>query len=145
MQSKNELLLRENTEMDLSRTQLSLMGRYGNPHSAAVAGTLTGGRRHKSPKAAAKGEALPWGLLLQETEPILLLFARFLGTGPEQADSAMSAALVLHTHTAVRKCPGTDTHPFHCSRFQVFQQVAFSFQRSIHMNSAGPLLQQPSC
>lgn len=64
---------------------------------------------------------------------------------------ALSTLIVLHlqpmccTHTAVQKCPGTDTNSFHCSRFQVFQHVAFSFLRSIRGNSAGLLLQQPSC
>lgn len=67
VQSENQLPLRENTEMDLSRTQLSLMLGYGNPHSTAVARTLTGGRRDKNLKAAAQGEAPPWEVLLQKT------------------------------------------------------------------------------
>lgn len=116
MQSKTELPLRENTEMDLSRTQLSLMVGYGNPHSAAVARTLTGGRRDKSLKAAAQGEAPPWGLPLQKPEPILLLFGGFLGTGPQHVGAAASETRVLHTRTGVGKCPGTDTRVFHCSR-----------------------------
>lgn len=79
MQSNNQLLLRENTDGSFQDTAES-DGGYGNPHSAAVAGTLAGGRRHESLKA--QGEAPPWELLLQETKPILLLFVGFLGTGP---------------------------------------------------------------
>lgn len=69
--------------------------------------------------------------------PILFLFAGFLGTGPQHVGSAASETRVLHSHIGVCKCPATDTGFFHCSRFQIFQQVAFSFLRSIHRNSAG--------
>lgn len=59
-----------------------------------------------------------------QSEPILLLL--LLGQP------------VYYTHTEVG-CAQALTHFFfHCSRLQAFQQVAFSFLRSIPRNSAGP-------
>lgn len=48
-------------EMDLPRTQLSLLLGYAKARFAAALRTLTGGRRDKSPVRSSKGRSCPSG------------------------------------------------------------------------------------
>lgn len=79
-------------EMDLPRTQLSLLVGYGNPHSAAVPRTLAGRRRHKTLLAAAQEGTAPWEPLLQ----VLNQFSSFLLGSWVQA---LSRLILLHIKT----------------------------------------------
>ena len=95
MQSKNQLPLRRNMEMDLPRTQLSLLVGYGNPHSAAVPRALAGGRRDKSLTSSSTRGNCPLGTTFtKSSEPILLFFVRFPGAGTQYIDSTTYLNLI---------------------------------------------------
>lgn len=106
MQSTKQLSLRRNVEMDLPRTQLSLLVGYGNPNSTAVPRTLAGGRRDKSLISSSTRGNCPLGTTFTKTsQPILLFFVGFLGVGTQRVDSTTYENLIcyicaLHCATA---------------------------------------------
>jgi len=98
-QSKNQLPLRRNMEMDLPRTQLSLLVGYGNPHSAAVPRTLAGGRRDQSLISSSTRGNCPLGSTFTRiSEPILLFFIGFPGAGPQHVGSTTYENLICYIH-----------------------------------------------
>lgn len=110
MQSKNQLPLRRNTEMDLPRTQLSLLVGYGNPHTASVSRTPAGGRRDKS---LISSRNCPLGTTFtKSSEQILLSFVGFLGAGTQHVDSTTYENLICHRHALDCGTAQLQTHIF---------------------------------
>lgn len=106
-------------QTDLPRTQLSLLVGYGNPHSAAVPRTLAGGRRRKPLFSSSTRGNCPLGTTFTaSSEPILLLFVRFLGAATQQVDSTTyENPIATFTHWTAQLF--SYQYIFHPSRRQV--------------------------
>lgn len=123
--------------MDLPRTQLSLLVGFGNPHSAAVPRTLTGGGRDKSLIRSSTRGNCPLGTTCTKSSEPILLFAGFLSAGTQHIDCTMYESLICYIRTLDCATAVTDTHFFTPVDAKSFQQVAFNFLISIQRNSAG--------
>lgn len=140
MQSTKQLPLRRNTEMDLPRTQLSLLVGYAKARFEAALRTLAGGRRDKSPVRSSKGRRCPSGSTFTESsKPILLLWQVPRSRNSTGRYCCTVTAGLLRTCTGRYNCLVTDTHLFMAVDAESFQEVIFNFLMSITMNlnSAG--------
>lgn len=98
MQSKNQLPLRRNTEMDPPRTQLSLLVGYGNPQPAAVPRTLAGGTRDKRLVSSSARGNYPLGTTFTKSSEPILLFVGLLDAGTQHVDSTTYENLICYVH-----------------------------------------------